>query len=222
MSGPAGSPWIFGFPDARRPGRVREYLITPLHPLLSHALIASRAHRTRTTTRYQEPSRDHRSTSPDIPLDLSDEHRPAALEGARRHRDRPADGRPRRLDREHRAALGAARPRHQRRRPAVGHHRLHPRLRRPAAARRPDRRLRRPQAHLHHRPARLRRRPRPSAASRPTRRCCSPPVPCRAPSPRCSRPAALALHHGDLHRGKERARRSASTARSPAAARPSA
>ncbi len=41
------------------------------------------------------------------------EPRPAALEGAAGHRDRPAHGHPRRLDREPGAAVGQGRPRHQ-------------------------------------------------------------------------------------------------------------
>ena len=46
--------------------------------------------------------------------------RPPALARPRRHRGRPADDRPRRVDREHRAAVRPGRPRHHRRRTGSG------------------------------------------------------------------------------------------------------
>ena len=121
-------------------------------------------------------------------------------------------------DREHRPALGPGGAGHLRRRPAVDRHRLHPGLRWPAAARRPDRRLLRPQADLHHRPARLRRRLR-ARRRRADAASCSPPAPCRARSRALLAPGRAVADHGDLHRApRSGPRRSASSARSPAAA----
>ena len=71
---------------------------------------------------------------------------------------RPADGGPRRHDRQHRPAVHRQGPPHVRDEPHLDRHRLLPRLRRPAAAGRPARRPLRPPQGLHDRPERLRRR----------------------------------------------------------------
>ena len=140
----------------------------------------------------------------------------------RGHRHRPAAGRAGRDDRQHRAPVGPAGPGLLRRRSPVDHHRLRAGVRQPAAARRPHRRPLRPQMDVHRRPARLRRRVgarrrgaelrpagrRARAAGRVRARCSLPPRSRCSPPPSPTRPSA--------------ARRSASTARSPAPAARSA
>ena len=87
-----------------------------------------------------------------------------ALAHPRRDRAGPADGRPRRDDREHRPALRPGRPGLLRRQPPVGHHGLRAGIRIPAAARWADQRPDRAQVDVHHRPARVRRGVRPGGS----------------------------------------------------------
>ena len=107
-----------------------------------------------------------------------------------------------------------------RRRPPVDRHRLRAGLRQPAAARRPHRRPLRPQAHLHRRPARLRRRLGASAAPRRASACSSRARALQGVVRRAARPGRAVAADDDVHRpGASAARRSASSARSPAPAR---
>ena len=119
--------------------------------------------------------------------------------------DRPADDRARRLDREHRAARRAEGAGLLQRRPAVDRHRLLARVRQPAAARRADRRPASAASGMFlDRPDRLRRRPPPSAASRPDFAVLFAARALQGGSRALLAPAALSLRHDDLHRAKER------------------
>ena len=122
-------------------------------------------------------------------------------------------------DREHRAAQRAGGPRLLQRLPPVDRHRLRAGVRLAAAARRPPRRPLRPQVGLHRRPARLRRRLGHRRCRELVRACSSRHARSRACSAPCSRPRRSRLLSTTFTRPvRSAARRSASSARSPAAA----
>ena len=116
------------------------------------------------------------------------------LADPRRPRPRPADGRPRRDDREHRAAPAprttSASPTSSRQWIVTAYALA---FGSPPAARRPHRRPLRPQVGLHRGPGRLRRRLGASAAPRRASACSSAPAPCRALFGALLAPAALSL-----------------------------